>query len=62
MRRTSLLALFAAALSGQTGAGPAAGERVPDFSATDQAGRTQTLQSIMGPKGAVLVFHRSADW
>jgi hypothetical protein len=42
--------------------GPQVGERVPDFSLKDQNGKTQTLQSIMGPKGAMLVFVRSADW
>jgi hypothetical protein len=42
--------------------GPQVGERVPDFSLKDQNGKTQTLQSIMGPKGAMLVFIRSADW
>lgn len=42
--------------------GPQVGERVPDFSLQDQAGKTWTLQSIMGPKGAMLVFYRSADW
>ena len=42
--------------------GPQVGERVPDFSLTDQNGKTWTLQSIMGPKGAMLVFYRSADW
>ncbi len=42
--------------------GPQVGERVPDFSLSDQNGKTQTLQSIMGPKGAMLVFVRSADW
>lgn len=42
--------------------GPQVGERVPDFSLKDQSGNTQTLQSIMGPKGAMLVFVRSADW
>jgi hypothetical protein len=42
--------------------GPQVGERVPDFSLKDQTGKTQTLQSIMGPKGAMLVFIRSADW
>ncbi|MCA1586993.1 MAG: hypothetical protein LC791_20230 [Acidobacteria bacterium] len=42
--------------------GPQVGERVPDFSLRDQTGRTQTLQSIVGPKGAMLVFVRSADW
>ena len=53
----------AAALYGQSAkTGPAAGSPAPDFSALDQAGRTQTLRSIMGPKGAMLVFYRSADW
>ena len=42
--------------------GPQVGERVPDFSLKDQTGTTQTLQSILGPKGAMLVFIRSADW
>lgn len=42
--------------------GPQVGERVPDFSLKDQNGKTWTRQSIMGPKGAMLVFLRSADW
>ena len=42
--------------------GPQVGERVPDFSLKDQNGTAQTLQSIMGPRGAMLVFIRSADW
>src|SRR5262249_12116059 len=42
--------------------GPQGGERVPDFSLKDQTGKIWTLQSIMGPKGAMLVFVRSADW
>lgn len=42
--------------------GPQVGERVPGFSLPDQNGRIQTLQSIMGPNGAMLLFHRSADW
>ena len=42
--------------------GPQVGEQVPDFSLTDQTGRTRDLQSIMGPRGAMVVFHRSADW
>ena len=42
--------------------GPQVGERVPDFSLKDQYGKIQTLKSIMGPKGAMLVFVRSADW
>jgi len=42
--------------------GPQVGDRVPDFSLKDQNGKTWDLQSIMGPKGALLVFFRSADW
>lgn len=42
--------------------GPRVGEPVPDFSAPDQLGQARTLQSILGPRGAVLVFFRSADW
>jgi hypothetical protein len=42
--------------------GPQVGDVVPDFSAPDQFGRTQTLTSIMGANGAMLFFNRSADW
>ena len=42
--------------------GPQVGERVPDFTLPDQAGQTWTLESLMGPNGAMLVFVRSADW
>src|SRR5262245_16430531 len=42
--------------------GPQVGAKVPDFSLPDQQGRTRTLRSVMGPKGALLVFFRSADW
>jgi hypothetical protein len=42
--------------------GPQVGERVPDFNLKDQHGTSWTLQSIMGPKGGMLVFFRSADW
>jgi hypothetical protein len=42
--------------------GPQVGERVPDFALPDQHGTVQTLDSIMGERGAMLLFHRSADW
>jgi len=42
--------------------GPQAGETVPDFALPDQSGVTRSLKSLLGPKGAVLVFFRSADW
>ena len=42
--------------------GPQVGARVPDFTLIDQTGKPRTLQSIMGRRGAMLVFIRSADW
>jgi hypothetical protein len=42
--------------------GPKVGQRVPAFTLPDQHGATRTLKSTFGPKGAVLVFFRSADW
>ena len=42
--------------------GPQVGERVPDFNLKDQNGTSWSLRSIMGSKGAMLVFFRSADW
>jgi len=42
--------------------GPQVGEQVPDFSLKDQSGKIWTRSSIMGPKGAMLVFVRSAEW
>jgi hypothetical protein len=42
--------------------GPQVGAVVPSFSGNDQFGKPHTLASVMGPKGAMLVFFRSADW
>jgi cytochrome oxidase Cu insertion factor (SCO1/SenC/PrrC family) len=42
--------------------GPQVGARVPDFTLLDQKGEQRTLASLMGPKGLMLVFFRSADW
>ena len=42
--------------------GPQVDERVPDFGLKDQNGKLWTLPSVMGPKGAMIVFIRSADW
>ncbi len=42
--------------------GPQVGATVPPVSGTDQFGKPQTLQSLSGPKGLMLVFSRSADW
>ncbi len=42
--------------------GLAVGQRAPAFSARDQFGRIQTLDSLKGSNGTVLLFFRSADW
>ena len=47
---------------GRVPTGPEIGEAVPAFSMADQTGTMQTLKSVMGPKGVLLVFYRSADW
>ena len=38
------------------------GKSAPSFRARDQFGKEQTLSSLMGPNGVVLLFFRSADW
>jgi peroxiredoxin len=42
--------------------GLAVGQKAPTFSVRDQFGRTQTLDTLKGAKGTVLLFFRSADW
>ena len=42
--------------------GLAIGQKAPAFSLHDQFGRPQTLDSLRGPNGTVLLFFRSADW
>jgi peroxiredoxin len=42
--------------------GLAVGQKAPAFSARDQLGRTQTLDTLKGANGTVLLFFRSADW
>ena len=42
--------------------GLAVGQKAPAFSLRDQFGREQTLDTLKGPKGTVLLFFRSADW
>lgn len=53
----------AAAPAAQIDAGPAIGEAIPaDFAARDATGDNQTLSTLAGENGLVLVFNRSADW
>jgi peroxiredoxin len=42
--------------------GPQVGQVVPDFSLQDGQGKVWTRDSLMGSKGAMLVFSRSVDW
>ena len=42
--------------------GPNVGQKVPHFEILDQHGQKQTLQTLSGPNGLLLLFHRSADW
>jgi hypothetical protein len=42
--------------------GLAVGRKAPDFSLRDQFGHVQTLGSLKGAHGTVLLFFRSADW
>jgi hypothetical protein len=59
---TGILATALLASHATIPTGPEVGSAVPDFSAVDQFGNTQSLHSMLGPKGALLVFYRSADW
>jgi cytochrome oxidase Cu insertion factor (SCO1/SenC/PrrC family) len=57
----ALLAVFALALpaGAQTRAKPVAvGEQAPDFTLTDQNGRSQSLAAERGKRPVVLVFYR----
>jgi len=42
--------------------GPPVGDKIPPFKAIDQNGETRDFESIRGPKGALILFFRSADW
>lgn len=67
LRRIALISIFFATCSilsaQQPGtSGPEIGSTVPSFEAPDQNGHVQSLKSIGGPKGALLVFFKSADF
>lgn len=42
--------------------GLSVGQKAPPFSLHDQFGKTQTLDTLRGANGTVLLFFRSADW
>jgi peroxiredoxin len=51
-----------ASIKALTSFGLDVGQKAPPFSARDQFGRVQTLETLKGSKGTVLLFYRSADW
>jgi hypothetical protein len=59
---TAALLTFSVCAYSAEATGPAVGQQIPDFTAPDQSGSVQSLKTIIGPKGAMLVFYRSADW
>jgi cytochrome oxidase Cu insertion factor (SCO1/SenC/PrrC family) len=58
----ALLKAFIEAQNEGAISGIAIGQTAPAFELKDQNGRTHTLKSLMGRKGVLLVFTRSADW
>ena len=42
--------------------GPSVGIKAPLLSANDQQGKPQTMQTLMGTHGLLVVFNRSVDW
>jgi peroxiredoxin len=55
-------AIHVASLQMFSEVGLRSGLKAPEFSARDQFGKTQTLETLRGSKGTVLLFYRSADW
>lgn len=53
-------ASFAASADTDTGLQP--GAKAPSFALKDQDAKAQTLRSLAGPNGLLLIFNRSADW
>ena len=54
--------LHVASLKMLTGIGLPVGRKAPAFTARDQFGQEQSLDTLKGPNGTVLLFFRSADW
>ena len=59
---TAAALLSGLALAEHVPTGPAVGASIPAFEVSDSNGKLQTLSSLSGPKGLLLVFFRSADW
>jgi hypothetical protein len=61
-RLTQLVLYVCGSVLGAVKSGLPVGAKIPNFALPDQNGKRQTFGSIAGPKGAMLVFFRSADW
>ena len=61
-RRVALAGFAAVALLYARDFGPAVGTALPPFELRDQNGTARSLKSLLGPKGALILFFRSADW
>jgi hypothetical protein len=57
-----LMKEFVSAQNADVQTGPKLGEKVPDFTLSDQDGRKHSLGDLTGANGLLLVFVRSADW
>lgn len=57
-----LIPLLLSASSSPPMPGLQTGKAAPAIHAHDQFGKEQTIASLMGPKGLVLLFFRSSDW
>jgi len=60
--RSTAIRSAAVSIKALTSFGLDVGQKAPAFSARDQFGREQTLETLKGSKGTVLLFYRSADW
>ncbi len=61
----SILFVLVCALAAQNQTRPVplkVGERIPEFRAVDQYGKERRFGDLVGPKGLVLFFYKSADW
>ena len=61
-RISSVALLLTASIGRAAEPGPAVDAKTVDFELMDQNGQAQTRHTLMGPKGLMLVFFRSADW
>jgi peroxiredoxin len=53
---------FLPGATGQTIIGLQPGAKAPEIALSDQTGKPQSLATLAGPDGLLLLFFRSADW